>query len=74
MFVMTVVWFYCFNVIVSIVMEQMTTNLFMRVEVLENEEEDTTDQRRQSNGEKKLQVVKKDTPRSSLKLLTGSII
>ena len=51
----------------------MAANLFVRVEVLGNEEEDTTDQRRQSNSEKKLQVMKKDAPRSSLKLLTGSI-
>lgn len=39
----------------------MATNLFLRVEVSGNEEEGTMDQRRQSNGEKKLQVMKTDT-------------
>lgn len=58
---MNVVWFDYHNVIVSVAIEQMATNLFLRVEVSGNEEEGTMDQRRQSNGEKKLQVMKTDT-------------
>lgn len=51
---MNVVWFDYHNVIVSVAIEQMATNLFLRVQVLGNEEGGATDQRRQSKGEKKL--------------------
>lgn len=35
---MKIVWLYYYNVIVSIVIEQVTTNLSVRVEVQENDD------------------------------------